>query len=485
MTYPWKTEPFAHQREWWEKTRDKPSWAVLWEQGTGKSKLTVDTVADLYLRDQIDCLLVVAPNGVHRNWIVKEVPEHLPDKVDWKGLLWTSTKAANVGAKKEAASALDYWGLLVVAMSYDALMTKLGDEYVSKLMDRRRVAMVLDESARIKNPKAKRTRKVLSKGKAATYRRILTGTPVANSPFDVFSQFQFLDPKIWHAIGCRSYTAFKNYFGVWEDAMDPRSGRFYKNLVRYRNLEKLNKIVETVGCRVRKEDVLDLPPKLYQTRSFDLSAEQARLYGQLADDLYLRLDAGEVDAMLAIVQMIRFQQVASGFLPIADPETGEVIEVKRLDNARIRCFSEVVEDTTGKFIAWGKFQQDIDDMAAACRELGVEAVLYDGRCSDADRADAIERFQKGTARAFLANPAAAGEGLTLHAATTVIYYDNSFKLTERLQSEDRAHRIGQEHPVLYIDIVAAGTIDEKIAMALRNKLDVASIVTGDKLRDWI
>jgi len=485
MNYPWKTEPFDHQREWWEKTRTKPSWAVLWEQGTGKSKLTVDTVADLYLRDKIDCLLVVAPNGVHRNWIVKEVPEHLPDEIRWRGLLWTSAKANNVGAKREAADALKHNGLLVVAMSYDAMMTKLGEAFVTKLLSERATMMVLDESARIKNPKAKRTRKVLGKGKAAKFRRILTGTPVANSPFDVFSQFQFLDPSIWTSIGCRSYTAFKNYFGVWEDAMDPRSGRFYKNLVRYRNLEKLNKIVEQVGCRVRKDDVLDLPPKLYQTRPFDLSAEQARLYGQLANDLYVRIEAGEVDAMLAIVQLIRFQQVASGFLPISDPETGEEIEVKQLDNARIRCFSEVIEDTDGKFIAWGKFARDIDDMVAACEALGIEAVRYDGRTSPEDRADAITRFQEGTARAFIANPAAAGEGLTLHAATTVIYYNNSFKLTERLQSEDRAHRIGQEHPVLYVDITASGTVDEKITAALRNKLDVASVVTGDKLKDWI
>jgi SNF2 family DNA or RNA helicase len=485
MSYPWKTQPFAHQKEWWVKTKDKAAWAVLWEQGTGKSKLTIDTIADLYLRDRIDCLLVIAPNGVHRNWTSKEVPEHLPDEIEWRPLLWVSSKANNRSAKEEAALALKFKGLLVVAMSYDALMTKLGDEYVTQLMAQRRVAMVLDESARIKNPKALRTRKVLAKGKAARVRRILTGTPVANSPFDVFSQFQFLDPAIWNSIGCRSYTAFKNYFGVWEEAMDPRSGRFYKNLVRYRNLNKLNEIVERVGCRVRKMDVLDLPPKLYQTRPFDLSAEQAKIYGQLAEDLYLRIDAGEVDAMLAIVQLIRFQQVASGFLPISDPTTGEQISIRHLDNARIRCFSEAVEEIDGKFIAWGKFSYDIDAMVRACDELGVESVRYDGQTSEADRADAITRFQKGSARAFIANPAAAGEGLTLHAATTVIYYNNSFKLTDRLQSEDRAHRIGQQHPVLYVDITATGTVDEKITTALRNKLDIASIVTGDKLRNWI
>lgn len=485
MDYPWQTEPFAHQREWWEKTRTKAAWGVLWEQGTGKSKLTVDTVADLYLRDRIDGLLVVAPNGVHRNWIVKEIPEHIPESVPWRGLLWTSAKAGNVGAKKEAKEALGCRGLLVVAMSYDAIVTKLGEDFAHKMLTTRRCAMVLDESARIKNPKAERTKAVLKRSKAALYRRILTGTPVANAPFDVFSQFQILQPDIWHAIGCRSWTAFKNFFGVWEDARDPRSGKFYKNLVRYRNLDRLAKIVGEFSCRVTKDEVLDLPPKLYQSRPFDLSAEQAKLYKQLADDFYLRLDAGEVDAMLAIVQLIRFQQIASGFLPTRDPLTGEETGVQTLDNARIRAFSEVIEDTQGKFIAWGKFAYDIDAMLDACAKLGIEAVRYDGRSSPTERAEAITRFQTGTARAFIANPAAAGEGLTLHAATTVIYYNNSFKLTERLQSEDRAHRIGQHHPVLYIDLTAVGTVDEKITAALRSKLDIASVITGDKLRDWI
>lgn len=479
-SYPWQTTPFSHQQQWWERTRDVPAFAILWEQGTGKSKLTIDTAAWMFFRGRIDTLLVLAPNGVHRNWTANEVPTHLPAEIPRTCLLWHSSKAGNVAAKREAKEALKAPGLLVVAMSYDAIMTKAGDDYALKLLTERRCLMVLDESARIKNPKAKRTIRVLARGKAAVFKRILTGTPVANSPFDVFTQFQFLNPAIWHRMGCRSFAAFKNFFGVWVDKMDPRSGRMFRDLVRYRNLNKLAEITAAVGSRVTKVDVLDLPPKLYIKRYFDMGPAQARAYQTMEDSYEVRLESGEVTAMLVIVQLLRFQQIVSGFLM---DENDVLIELG--ENPRLALLREIAEDTEGKMIIWAKFTHDIDVIMAALKEDGVEAVRYDGQTKAEGRAEAIERFQNGTARAFVANPAAAGEGLTLHAATTVVYYNNSFKLTDRLQSEDRAHRIGQKHAVTYIDIIATDTVDEKIVGALRDKLDIASIITKDKLKEWI
>jgi SNF2 family DNA or RNA helicase len=184
--------------------------------------------------------------------------------------------------------------------------------------------------------------------------------------------------------------------------------------------------------------------------------------------------------MLAITQLLRFQQITSGFVPL-DDET--ILQFEK--NPRLEMLTDIVEDTTGKMIIWAKFSLEITTILGALKELGVEAVRYDGQTSAEERGEAITRFQNGTARAFVANPAAAGEGLTLHAATTVIYYSNSFKLTDRLQSEDRAHRIGQHHPVTYIDLVGTDTVDEKIVDALRNKLDIASVVTGDTAKAWI
>ncbi len=478
--YPWKTEPLSHQKDWWEKTRALPGWGILWEQGTGKSKLTIDTASWLFLAGKIDALVIIAPNGVHRNWVVDEIPKHLPDSIQSSVLFWRTSKAANKEFQKDAQTTLRAPGLAVVAISYHGIMTEAGDIFIRKVLSNRRVLLVLDESARIKAPKVKWSIRSMSYGKLAPFRRILTGTPVANAPFDVFTQLSFVKPDIWNGIGCRSYTAFRNFFGVFEQRRDPRSGRMYQDLVRYRNLNILADIVKTVGCRVTKAEVLDLPPKLYTKRYFDLSPEQRRLYEEMKNSYELRLESGEVTAMLVIVQLLRFQQIISGF--IADDERN-IIKLK--DNPRLTLFREIVGDVDGKFIVFAKFTHDIDVIMAALKEDGVEAVRYDGQTSPEDRGKAIEAFQRGTARAFVANPAAAAEGLTLHAATTVIYYNNSYKLTDRLQSEDRAHRIGQKSAVTYIDIVASDTVDEKIVGALRDKLDVASTITGDKLKEWI
>jgi SNF2 family DNA or RNA helicase len=480
MQYDFKTKPFAHQLDWWEKTRDAASYAILWEQGTGKSKLTVDTAGWLYKQGKISALVVVAPNGVHRNWTANEVPTHLPDDVPWRGVCWNSQKANNVGFQNDIAEALNTPGLLVLAMNYDALMTKAGDEYLMKVLTKRRSMMVLDESARIKNPGAQRTKRALARGKYADYRRVLTGTPVANSPFDIYSQFMFLDPTVWRAVNCGSFAAFKTYFGVWADRMDPRSGRMFRELLKYKNLEQLAIVVDHVGTRVTKADVLDLPPKLFTKRYFDLGPEQAKVYRSMKDTFGLQLAAGDVTAMLAITQLLRFQQITSGFVVTDDDRVAMLPE-----NPRLELLTEIVEDTQGKMIIWAKFTHEIDQIMSRLADLDVSCVRYDGQTNAEERAEAIERFQHGTARAFVANAQAAGEGLTLHAATTVIYYSNSFKLTDRLQSEDRAHRIGQYHPVTYIDLVGTDTVDEKIVTALRNKLDVASIVTGDTVKAWI
>jgi SNF2 family DNA or RNA helicase len=471
-SYRYKTPPFPHQREWFEKIRGERAYGVFWEQGTGKSKLTLDIAAWKYLEGQINCLVVIAPNGVHRNWIVNEIPAHLPEEVKHHDLLWISAKAGNKSAKKAAEKALKAKGLLIVAISYHGVMTKAGDAFLQKLLEERACMMVLDESATIKNPKAKWTIRLLARGKRVAQRLILTGTPVSNSPFDVFSQVAFLDPAAWRKIGCRSYTAFKNFFGVWEQAMDPRSGRMYPNLIRYRNLTKLHEIVDAIGTRVTKDDVLDLPPKLYQKRYFDLSPEQRRAYESMKDTWEVALASGEISsAMLVIVQLTRFQQITSGFLVDEDDNLIELGDKQ----PRLDLLLEVMEETQGKAIIWAKWRHDITRIVKALNAAGIEAVRYDGEVKTDDRNEAIERFQHGSARAFVANPAAAGTGLTLHAARTVIYFNNSFKLTDRLQSEDRAHRIGQEHPVLYIDLVATDTVDERIVDSLqqqaRHRLD--------------
>jgi SNF2 family DNA or RNA helicase len=473
-------EPFEHQRTEWDISREEEMRAILWEQGTGKTKLTIDTAQWLYRQGLIDAVFVVAPNGVHTNWISKELPAHMPSDVPVQPFCYHSGKAGTKLHQAGQKLCLETPGLAFLAMSYNAFMTTKGKPYAKKFLEKRRCLFVLDEAHYIKAPSAKRTKTLLAASKYAPYRRVLTGTPVANGPLDVYTIMKFLQADFWHPHGFSAYAAFKHYFGVWRKATSGENGREYEYCVGYRNVDELNGILAPHVSRVTKEDALDLPPKLYSYRYFELTAEQEKMYEQIKEEFMLWLDSGElVTAQLAIVRLLRLQQITCGYLPV-DPDEGVWHSFKT--NPRLNALKDVCEGVAGKAIIWARFRRDIDSI---CEALGESAVRYDGGTSTEDRADAIERFQNGDAKWFVANPAAAGTGLTLHAATTVIYYSNSFKLTDRLQSEDRAHRIGQEHPVSYIDIVAPGSIDERITEALLKKNDIAQSVLGDEGREWL
>lgn len=489
-----KLPPFPHQKEEWEVSRSMLSRAILWEQGTGKTKLVIDTAAWMYGHDVIDAILVLAPNGVHENWVTDELPAHMPDDVDWKAFTYQSKRAKTKWHQLECKKTLEYSGLSIVCMSYDAFMTKRskawigGMRFARKFLDKRRVLYVADESQRIKTPNAKRTKSVVASAKYARSRRILSGTPVTKNPFDIYSQLKFLDVDFWKKRGFASYEAFKTHFGIWEsfevkDEDGNVTGRFTK-AVAFKHLSQLHEIVMDVGSRITKEDAnLGLPPKLYTKRYHELGTEQARIYKELKEDFLAFLDSGEViTAPIVVTQLLRLQQIICGYVP--DDMDSTVLH-RMPDNPRLKLLLDTVSDVEeGKVIVWARFREDVSQIMEA---LGDAAVRYDGLTKQEDRLVARKRFQdpEDPVKYFVANPAAAATGLTLTQARTVIYYSNSFDLEHRLQSEDRAHRIGQEHPVLYVDLAARGTVDTKIIWSLRNKKGIATEIMGDKARDWI
>lgn len=486
MTYQFHSKPFRHQLEAFQASRELPSYAILWEQGTGKTKLAIDTACDLWERGEIDAVLVVAPNGVHRNWLTDELPAHVPTRVRGKIAceFWDTPRSKNVGFKAKMDRLLKHKGFAWLLMSYDGFMTERGKRLVWKWLRHRRCLYILDEAHNIKSPGAKRTKSIVASGKYAPFRRILTGTPVAQGPFDIYSQLKFLDEDFWKGHGLDSYRVFKFHFGEWwtraqaEEVLGYDPG--YDQLIEYKNLEELNRILASVSSRVTKDEVLDLPPKLYSKRYFDLTTKQRQLYEQLREDFIAELEDGAVvDGGLAIVRLLRLQQIICGYVQTEDEEPVRLLGNK---NPRLDLLGEVAEGLSHPAIIWARFTKDIDQIMDL---LGERAVRYDGRVSDDDAERAKQAFQSGDAQFFVGNPAKGKEGLTLVQARTVIYYSNSFKLIDRLQSEDRAHRIGQEHPVNYIDLIAPGTVDEHIVRALRSKFDIAAQITGDELREWL
>ncbi len=564
MEYPFKTEPFNHQREEWLRSREEEARAIFWEQGTGKSKLTIDTACWLWLRGLIDGVLVVAPNGVHRNWVEKEIPDHVPDEVikHVRAFHYQSPKADTKWHKQAVKAVIEHKGFAWLTISYEAFMTASGKRALIDFFDKRRLLYVLDEAHYIKTPTAERTKSILRSAKYAPFRRVLTGTPIAQGPFDAYSQIKFLIDDYWNKNQLGTFTEFKQHFGIWKKGWNPTAfnpktkkndGNEYDVLVGYRRLDDLNALLQPVSSRVTKDDVLDLPPKLYSKRFFPMTPEQGKLYRQLRDEYIVWLETGGIErdaaavaaepspdacptclgkrevefdgfiypcpdcgdapdlgaegttpviAALAITRLLRLQQITCGYLP-TDDEAEPVYTIPG-PNRRLDLLCDLIEESQHKVIVWARFQMDITLIMDALRERGISAVRYDGLVNDDERADAKARFQgerplyhngqvvgreavppEEQARVFVGNPAAGATGLTLTAAKTVIYYSNSFKLIDRLQSEDRAHRIGQTNNVLYIDLVAEDSVDEKVVEALRNKFNVASQITGDRLKDWL
>ena len=481
--FPFKTTPYAHQLEIFERTKDLEGYALFLEMGTGKTKITIDTAAHLYLEGKITGMLVLAPNSVHVNWTHDEIPVHMPDVVakDMQVMTWYSAKGNQVATKKALKALLTCEGFSVLSMSYNSIMTEAGAKAAKAFLQKRSTLYVLDESTRVKTPGAKRTKRVMASSTYAPYRRVLTGTPVDNSPFDLFTAVKFIRPDLWVKLGVRTFGLFKQHFGLWERRVNnQQGGRQFDVLVRYRNLPQLREIADSVGTRLLKADVLDLPAKLYEKRYFDLDAAQSKAYKALEKDYRAYLvDGDTVTADLALTRMLRMQQITSGFVGNDDEQL-----VPLGMKTRLRCFEELCEDLGDTpTIVFAKYSQEIDDLAEF---LGDRCVTFDGRTSDEDRARAKQLFQKDrTKQFFVAKQSAAGEGLTLHTAKAVVYYSNSFSLRERLQSEDRAHRAGMDgDPVTYFDLIARGTIDSYVLDALRNKRDLAAEVTGDSLPEW-
>lgn len=485
MRFEFRTEPFSHQRGYFETRLDLKRWALFWEMGTGKTKVILDHAQHLFLQGEIDTLLVLAPNGVHRNWITDEVPVHLPEWLIKEAELffWQNNKSNTETYKRRLKEIMAHQGLAIVTIPYTSVITKNCKKFLYDIVEKRKCFYVADEAVHFKNPNAKRSKTIHASAKYAQWRRVLTGTPLENGPFDAYSIMKFLDLGFWKQYGLDNYAMFKSHFGVYAEhqyAKDSQ-GKLLELLVGYKNLPELAEILKTHSDRVLKDDVLDLPPKLYSKRYFEITKEQRRVYEELRDEYMTWLKEGElVTAPLAITRLLRFQQVVSGYIPT--PEGEEPLYEIGDTNPRLSLLGDVVEEVPHQGIIFAKFTPDVDKITAM---LGKRCVRYDGKVDDDERAYNKKQFQDGKAQWFVANQDCAGEGLTLVQARTVVYYNTTFRLGKRLQSEDRAHRPGQKHPVGYIDLVAQDTVDEKIINDLREKRDVALYVLGDEFKAWI
>ena len=477
MNYKFKTKPYAHQITALEKSWDKTEYGYFMEMGTGKSKVLVDNMAMLYDKGKINGALIIAPKGVYNNWFTQEIPIHLASHIKPTMVLWTASTSKTKDKEYQSLFETGH-DLHVLIMNVEALSTKKGLEFATKFISCHETMLAIDESTTIKNPTAKRTKSILQLGKQAKYRRILTGSPVTKSPLDLYTQCGFLDSYL---LGFDSFYAFRNRYANMIDKNF--GGRKVQLIGSYKRLDELAEKLKIFSYRVLKEDCLDLPEKVYIRREVALTDEQLKAYSTMKSAALALLNGKMATAPHVLTQMMRLHQITCGHLRNDD---GTITDIK---NNRIKELINLLEEVEGKVIIWANYVHDIKHIVKTISdEFGADSIVqYYGAVSSEDRQKAIEKFQDPNSKAkfFIGNPQTGGYGITLTAANTVVYYSNGYDLEKRLQSEDRAHRIGQTKSVTYVDFIAPKTVDEKIVKALRSKMNIANEIMDEDWRAWI
>jgi len=478
--FPLKTEPYDHQREALRLSYKKENFAYFMEMGCGKSKVLIDNIAWLYWNNKIDTAIIVAPKGVYTNWKNNELPAHLSNDISSKVYIWKSSLTKRETTELKSSVGHDArTNLRILLINVEAFATKKIFKFLDTFTHRSNYLIAVDESTTIKNIKAKRTKALIKFSEGAKYKRILTGAPITKSPLDLYSQCLFMSDKV---LGFDSYWSFQGRYAV---IMNRKMGSHqFNQVVGYKNLDELKKKIDPHSYRVTKKEALDLPPKTYVTRQVDLTMEQERHYQSLKKSSVALLEDGNmVTAPEVMTRLLRLQQLLCGYLVTDDGE------VKHIPNNRLAVLLEVIEEMEGKVIIWSRFRHDIMKICSSLKGVyGQDStVTYFGDTTMAQRDEAIARFQnpEDPTRFFISNAQTGGMGITLHAATNVIYYSNDFNLESRVQSEDRAHRVGQHNPVLYVDLVCPNTVDVHIVKTLVNKNKLANITLGEKVLEWL
>jgi SNF2 family DNA or RNA helicase len=476
MNYKFKTKPYAHQLTALEKSWKKKVFAYFMEMGTGKTKVAIDNIAMLYDAGKINGVLIVAPKGVYKNWYSQEFPTHLAGHIKPVSVLWQA--AINQKQQKELdklfATGED---LHILIMNVEAFSTKKGVDFAAKFLNCHNTYMAIDESTTIKNPGAKRTKNIVGLGKHAKYRRILTGSPVTKSPLDLYTQCQFLDEFL---LDHSSYYTFRTRYAIMRKAHF--NGKSVEIVVGYQNLGELSDKLKNFSYRVLKDDCLDLPAKTFVKRVITLSDEQDKVYQQMKKMALALMNGKMITTASALTQLMRLHQITCGHFKADD---GSTQEIKSNRSAELM---NVLEELEGKAVIWGHWQQDIENIVKEIsKKYGPESVVtYYGKTPMDQRQGNITRFQDDPECRFLVGtPSTGGYGITLTAASTMIYYSNGYDLEKRTQSEARIDRIGQKYPMTYVDIIAENTVDERIVKALRKKINIASEVMGEELKAWI
>jgi len=461
--FPFKTQPFHHQRKAFAISRNSEFFAYFMEMGTGKSKLAVDVTGSLAIQGHVDTMFILAPNGVHRQWVEQAIPQHMTSEVEWRGFAHRSSMRARDKTRLDEVTRFKA-GLRVFAFATESLSSASAQELLADLvaMFGKRAILIVDESHQYANAKSKRSEFVHAIAPSCAYRRILTGSPITDGIENLFSQIKILSPTIF---GHRSQTSFNREFCQLEQIYGAPRGAM--RIRGYQNLKRLSDMLEGVSFRVTKDECLDLPEKVYSIVQVEWDKEQLRIYREMKRAMAAELSSGvEITAPLAISKMTKLQQILGGFVfdneKIAHP----------VPSNKIKALLNISEQNPGGGIVWCRYLPEIRLVEKALREAGYRVGVHVGATSAEERQRITERSQVD----WLVANESASTGLDMPWWSLAVYYSNTFNAAVRWQSEDRIHRIGQKNRCTYVDLVVPNSLDEVIAEALRTKRTIADHV---------
>lgn len=481
--YPFRMPPMAHQWREFIEHKDDDARALLWTMRTGKTKATLDLACYRRQKGDIQAVLVIAPNGVHCNWVRRQLPQHMWDTVPYVAHAWQASEANRPEHAASLERVLSCRGetLAVLAVNSESVIHDKPAKIIARFLRRHqgKCMLVVDESHDFRSPGSKRTKRVRSLKKYCNVRRILTGTAVSNSPLAAYSQFELLEN---HALGFENFADFEGHYAYYVQERT-KGGRSYERLDHYRNLDDLQEKMSRWASVVLREDVDDMPNLVMDERTVMLPEAHMAAYRKLLKEMILELeDGGEVEAIDGGARLIKLQQMLGGFVVDVD---GEVRGLLTDDaNPRLQAMLDEVHSSGCKVIIWCKYREDIRRVVRTLTAEGVRCVEYHGAVhSQSKRQQAIDDFNNDpSVRVFVGQPKAGGQGLDLSAADLILWYSHTFDLIERDQANERATQIGGK-TVTIKDFVTPGTVDEYILANLVEKRSVSESLAGRGLRD--
>lgn len=461
-----KIKPWKHQIDAIGKSINRDSMALFMQVGTGKSLTAVNCLRIKYQKHgTLLKTLILCPPIVIQNWKKEiiansDIPEHRILTLSGPGK--KRLKLFN--------EAVDKYKTLVVITNYEGLLM---DPLYQAFMAYGFNCMVFDESHKCKNPQSKRTKKSIKLADTARYKFILTGTPVLNTPMDLFSQYRVMDGG--KSFG-KNFFVFRQEYFYDRNAGMPPSKHFPDWQIRPKSMERMNAIIQETACVAKKSECLDLPPLVRKTIEIEMTPKQRKIYKDLKDDFIAYIQDKACIAQMAVTKALRLQQIVSGFLTVEGVEDGVITkgihEFK--DDPRKKALHDLLEDLVPhhKVIVWAVFKQNYEAIRQVCKDLKVAHVEITGENTQKEKENAVTYFNDDPGvRVLLGNPRSGGIGINLVSSSVCVFYSRSFSLEDDIQAEARNYRGGSEihESITRIDLVTKDSIDEMVLNALANK----------------